>query len=63
MGWLAFLLLDLIPFLTDMVVPIFLIGYGSLNGSVSIFVSGILYLFAVWGPLLSEGKINDIKDR
>lgn len=61
MGWLAFFLLDLIPFLTDMLVPILLIGYGSLRGSVFIFVCGLLYMYSVWGPLISEGKIEDIK--
>lgn len=61
MGWFAFMLLDLLPFIIDLLVPILLIGYGILTRNVFSFVCGCLYLYAVWGPILAEGKANDIQ--
>ena len=52
---ISFMLLDILPFIVDMLVPIFLIGYGIHMGSVCVFICGCLYLYAVWSPILAEG--------
>ena len=53
------MLLDILPFIVDMLVPIFLIGYGIHMGSVCVFICGCLYLYAVWSPILAEGGIDE----